>query len=358
MNMNIYKGVVVILISYCLYFPAGYAQQAWRIEATYTQGNFYSHASFRTPLVQPVRSLDVSIIRPTDGKNYWQQLHHYPDMGLRFRVRDMGNPAVYGQVFSMVPYLNFYPWKKEHWGISIAHGTGLCYINKIYSETNYNNRLISSHLNAASFLNTGVYYQSRRLRITTTLEISHESNGNFKKRNRGFNVWTGGVAVRYGWNDVIERISMAPPVGSLKRWLFSAELSGGLHDYDEKTKQLKVTPEATAAVWRQHNDRFRSYIGLGYSIYPFPLIEEAAFVMIGEEVLLGALSVRYSLGTYLTFTGPQRRLIGKVGISYYPFKNAGHSIPVRTAQGIYIGTYLKAHSSVAAHVEFTVGNVF
>ncbi|MEO6498056.1 MAG: acyloxyacyl hydrolase [Mucilaginibacter sp.] len=357
--MSAFKIVLVGLMGYCFYFPPIHAQRPWQIEAAFTQGNFYSHADFRVPLLRPMRSLAFSICRPTAGERYWQQLHRYPDMGLRLKIRDMGNPAVYGYTFSIIPYLNFYPWKKDKWGISIAHGTGLSYITKIYSAHNPYNRLISSHINAASFLYTGIYYQPQApWRITTTLEMSHESNGNIQKNNRGFNTWAVGIAFRRTWNGPARRLAPFVPTGPSKGWLFSAELSCGLHDYDTYTKQIQVTPEATAAIWRQHNDRFRSYLGLGYNVYPFPLIERAAFVLVGEEVLLGAMSVRYSLGTYLSHTGPELRLIEKVGISYYPFKNMGNSIPARIAKGIYIGAYLKAHGSVAAHIELTVGNVF
>jgi len=75
-------------------------------------------------------------------------------------------------------------------------------------------------------------------------------------------------------------------------------------------------------------------------------------------VLLGNLSVRYSLGTYLTDTGSRLRPIEKVGISYYPFKSRTTGSAPAIARGMYFGTYLKAHGSVAAHIEFTVGNVF
>ncbi|HOY06822.1 MAG TPA: acyloxyacyl hydrolase [Saprospiraceae bacterium] len=344
----------------CLTLGAAYAQRPWQVETALAQGDFYSHSDFRAPMIRPIRSMDFCISRPTDGTRRWQQLHHYPDMGLRFRVRDMGNTAVYGQVFSLVPYLRFYPWKKEKWGVQVSHGTGLCYISKIFSEKkNPSNRLISSHLNAASFLSAGIYYQpARQWNVAATLEFSHESNGNFKIGNRGFNIWAAGLAVRRTWGGPVKRIPPTVFDTPFKRWLFSVEISGGLHDYHAYNGELLVTPEATVAVLRQHNERFRSYAGLGYCAFPFPLTDRAAFVIIGEEVLLGNLSVRYSLGTYLTDTGSRLRPIEKVGISYYPFKSRTTGSAPAIARGMYFGTYLKAHGSVAAHIEFTVGNVF
>lgn len=346
-------GLVLICWILARFLPA--QQPAWQLELAYTQGNFYSHPAFRSLPSRPLRSFDLSVSRPANGAAYWQQLHHYPDMGLRFRVRDMADREVYGHVFSLIPHLKFYPVRKEKWGAQVAHGTGLCYITRIFHDLrNPSNRLISSHINAATFLSAGLYFQPKPAwTVAATLEFSHESNGNFKINNRGFNVWSAGIAVRRNWNTPVERQPRRLPSGPFQRWLFSMELGCGFHDYNDFTREMQLTPEFVAAGWRQHNERFRTYLGLGYSIYPFPLIDRAGFVLLGEEVLLGRLSVRYSLGTYLGNTGPRFRLIEKVGISYYPFKNHAS-----VAKGLYFGSCLKAHGQVAAHIEFMVGNVF
>ena len=326
------------------------------MEATLTQGNFYAHSVFRAPLLRPLRSIDFTLSKPTDGACRWQQLHGYPDMGIRLRFRDMGNDEVYGHVVSIIPHLTFYPYRREKWGVRVSHGTGLCYITKMYDEeSNPSNLLISSHLNAASFLSAGLFFQPLSAwTASTTLEFSHESNGSFKIGNRGFNVWAAGISLRRNWNTPVEKRPRVPSTYIGPRWLFSVELSCGMHDYNAYARELQLTTEMTTAVWRQHSERFRSYLGLGHSIYPFSQIRQAVFLMAGEEVLLGRLSVRYSAGTYITSTEQRFQLIEKIGINYYPFKKRISGI----ARGIYFGNALKAHGSVAAHIEFMVGNLF
>ena len=139
------------------------------LEIAYSQGGFYTHRSLRAPLTQPMRGLDLNVCRPTDGARRWQQLHGYPDMALQLRVRDMGNPQVYGYVISVIPYLQFYPLRRPSWRLAIAHGTGLCYITRQYSVQNLANQLISSHLNVATFLRGSIYLG--RLRWQAALNL-------------------------------------------------------------------------------------------------------------------------------------------------------------------------------------------
>jgi len=102
--------------------------------------------------------LFIEYIKSTNGKKYWQYAHNYPQMGLQFTVRSLGDYAIYGKAFSILPFLEFNVWKNKIGILQIKHGTGIAFNTKKYHAIeNTKAKAISTTINATTTLILDIY---------------------------------------------------------------------------------------------------------------------------------------------------------------------------------------------------------
>lgn len=135
-------------------------------------------------------SLEISLIKATYGKKFWEQLYGYPWIGLTYWYSNLGTSPYLGSVHALLPHINFelYSTRKVNFGLRIAAGLG--YLTKTFDRiTNYKHLAIGTHLNFAGNIMFDIRYKANpRLYLTGGISLTHFSNGSFKLPNYGINI--------------------------------------------------------------------------------------------------------------------------------------------------------------------------
>lgn len=328
------------------------AQQNWNMELSALYNTVRVHNEDQL-IKDGWKTIGLAISKETDGSKLWQQWHRYPQMGLLFRYKTFGNAAVMGSSYILLPYLEFTPFSYKKFALKIRHGTGLAFMNKIYNEEKNNeNIFVSTHLNAATYLNVAFSYQvHKQWMILAGGDLSHESNGRLTVPNKGINAVSLYVGLRYRASQrVTARTKSDLPVVQ-KPWQAIINTAIGMSDYDFISRHMHFRPDIMATAAYQHSGRFRTFLGPGMVFQKYDTLNNRLYLCIGEEVLIGRISTKYAIGYYLDSYAS--RTFFKIGMCYYPFipKNGN-------AKGFYIGSNLKAHKFIADFVELNVGYVF
>jgi lipid A 3-O-deacylase PagL len=142
---------------------------------------------------------EFDIISQTSGNRAWQQAAGYPQIGLAFLYGQSGASEYIGHMAAVLPFINFPLYKTSGFTANLRLAVGPAWVEKIFNpETNYQNLVIGSHLNAC--LNALV---SARIRILprTDLELglsfTHISNGSIQLPNLGLNIPALSAGFRY-----------------------------------------------------------------------------------------------------------------------------------------------------------------
>lgn len=134
----------------------------------------------------------------TNGKNYWQQLYAYPDLGISFSYQDYHNPVL-GKSFGLMPFMQLYMYRGKISSFLAHFGLGLAYhTNPYHSTRNPENLVLGSSLSFS--LNTALKYQFKINQAFSSgvfVHLEHYSNGGFKKPNSGINLIQGGIFINH-----------------------------------------------------------------------------------------------------------------------------------------------------------------
>ncbi len=145
-------------------------------------------------------AFEISIQKMTYGKSKWERAYNYPLIGLAFFGSGYGNNPSLGQVFALMPFINFPLFKHRNFTAGFRLALGLGYVTKPFDRiTNYKNLAIGSHLNAAANMMLEARYRVNYfLTLSTGISLQHFSNGSLKLPNYGLNapLINFGVALR------------------------------------------------------------------------------------------------------------------------------------------------------------------
>lgn len=200
-------------------------------------GYVISHHASMTRLIKGhIVGGEFDYIFRTDGAKQWQQIHHYPDIGMCFLHLDLGNPEELGTLEALYPYLNLRMnklRKKTAWNIRV--GVGLAYITKPFDRiTNHKNNAIGSHVNGFVNLRLNATRMfGKSFRLDYGLGLSHASDGAIKTPNLGLNMVSlnlGGCYVFGNKTPVYQHDSLITPAE--KKWHPSVILAVGTKQLD------------------------------------------------------------------------------------------------------------------------------
>ena len=147
---------------------------------------------------------ELDYIFRTDGSRLWQQIHHYPEMGLAVVHLDLGNPQQLGTLEGIYPYANIRLNNlSRKVSLNLKLGLGLCYITKPFDRiTNHQDNAIGSHVNG--FVNirlNTVIPLSKAWRLDVGAGLSHASNGAITTPNLGLNMANINLGVGYAFGN-------------------------------------------------------------------------------------------------------------------------------------------------------------
>lgn len=346
--------MVKTIIVFFLFFIVGYshAQQGLSLQATVFNGKNISHSQIRSVKETAHWGVSLDINKMTEGKKYWQFAHNFPQMGLLFTYRTLGNHKIYGEAVSVLPYIELNVLRSKYASLQIKHGTGLAYVTKRYDvQKNPSNQLLSTRLNATSILDAGLAVPlTPRFTIKGGAILHHISNGGFQLPNSGINTLSAYFNSTYYLTAKPAAKKLYEPQKEFKRIRYRVAFSQGIHKKPYQQK-IVINPQLSGLAMLQHNTRFRTGAGIETG-KPYGYKTQLA-LYVEEEVQLGRLVTKYGFGAYLlNKRKPGEDFYSKIGIAYYPAIN--QHIP----QKFYFGLMLKAHRYVAAHIETTVGYTF
>jgi len=353
---------------------AAYVQPAhagFGIEANMLAGKVFKHeAKFTLPIPAISTGADVNLIWNTYGRKEWQQRRRYPRLGLGLMYINYGIDHVYGQLAGIYPNITLplVTGKKVEWTLRIGDGIG--YITRKYSRINpvdTINIAMGSHLNDLLMLVTDVRYSiNRHWDVQAGANITHISNGSFRKPNLGVNMAGGHVGIRYF--PITSRPAHID--GGLKplsnRYLF--QFRGGMSLVSSYTAggPLYTVYLATGYISRRWHSNNKVFAGIDYSyhsnIYAFMLNNRLAAgheaqrsyksaILVGNEFMLGRVGVTLQAGIYIKQAYLYNAdIYQKIGGSYY-FVLKEHG-PLKE---LFLFTFLKTHLSVAELGEMGIG---
>lgn len=156
-----------------------------------------------------INSIDLSLVKGTDGSNVWEQTYGYPEHGVSFFYSTLGNDEIYGREMAL-NYLLKIPFViKGKFKFYNQLGIGLNYVTEKFDfEENYLNVAVGSSINLHFNCRFGLSYQLvKRFGLNGGVSFDHFSNANTAEPNLGINYLTGfaGVNLPLGESVRIER---------------------------------------------------------------------------------------------------------------------------------------------------------
>ncbi|MDN5202895.1 acyloxyacyl hydrolase [Fulvivirgaceae bacterium BMA10] len=370
MNKKIFIwSASTIFLFFCLIFKANSQTQETTKPYTYTVGGnvfkgfIMKHDEIIGHLVQGhPTGFELFINKNTYGNKDWEHRFNYPDIGVSLTYFDLKNETI-GKVISATSYLDFYLRRKRKSNVILKIGTGLAYNTNPYNrETNNKNNVISSRLSFALQGRIGYHFKlNDRLKLTSSLTLSHFSNGAFRLPNKGINI----VSANFGTSYKLERTSpeLSPENNQTtisSEIKYNINLSAGVKEVIPVGS--KKYPFFTLSMYADKKINTQSALNLGMDFfYSLAVKQEVKTdrdlagddnpdfkqvgLVVGHELFVSKISLLTQLGIYV----------------YKPYKSTGQPIYQRYGLKYYLnnkyyaGVLLKAHLGVADNVEWTFG---
>jgi len=301
---------------------------------------------------------ELSFFRLTNGKKQWQQLYHYPKIGVSALFLSLGNPQQLGNGYGIFPFIVIpLTHSKIQWNLKMGYGLG--YVTKPFNrETNFKNIVLGSRFNALIHVNSfWSVYLTKQLKTDVGLSLTHLSNGSFRRPNLGINIVSvnGGLSYVFGkqqekivskiiakpkkWNKFLVGnvgLKEIPPVDGPKYFVstasfnliksFSAKSSYGFAADFFYNSSISPTLKNNTGKKLNNADNFRLGIAAIY------------------EIDFGRISYLFQMGVYLrTANISEGYIYHRITSRYY------------VNDRLFINLGLKTHYAVAEFVELGIG---
>jgi hypothetical protein len=156
----------------------------------------------------PLRTIELSFSKRSNGKHYWNDIYNYPEYGLAIFYTDMGDKDVLGEIFGIDYFFKINLIERNKTKFYLRSGIGINYTSRKYDPIdNPLNKSVGSNINTHFNLRFGL---SKKIFSKTELNLGgsfdHISNATTKFPNLGVNYvsWYGGLIQHFGSNN--ERI--------------------------------------------------------------------------------------------------------------------------------------------------------
>ncbi len=128
----------------------------------------------------------------------WASYWHLPTFTLNAIYTDLGNPAVLGRAYAILPEIHFPLFKGQYFVFDLRFGTGIAYLDRPYHPIdNPENNAIGSCWNNISNLKFGIRYHLNNTSLFLSGGIVHYSNGRTVSPNLGINLVSISLGAQY-----------------------------------------------------------------------------------------------------------------------------------------------------------------
>lgn len=180
---------------------------------------------------KPVSTVEISLIKRTRGKSYWEDVYQYPEYGVSFFYTDLGERNVLGEVIGVDYFFKINLAEREQSKFYVRSGFGVNYTTKKYDPIdNPFNVSVGSNINVHFNLRFGL---NQKLFPNTYLNVGgafdHISNAATQFPNFGVNYVSLYGGITRSFNATHQRVVNEIPSHNTK-WGKSAILYfGGRH---------------------------------------------------------------------------------------------------------------------------------
>ena len=323
------------------------------------------------PILRPATLLEAGLSWTPTGRRAWHAPYRYPRLSLSAWYLDLGNPAVLGRAYALLPTVEGIAAQGLRWRFSWELGSSLAYLDRPYDRaTNPTNNVVGSRISNITLLRLRLgYVLAPHWRARLDLSGLHLSNGHTRYPNLGVNIPALGLGLSYhpGGATFHPRPSRPPAPRPYGHWRPGLRLHYGLSG--GKAPQGPRFPVYIASFYlhRPWRARWRWQVGLEYvhttyiaafirdhDIAPGAQGPEMWILYGGTEWMMGRFSFSLALGPYLrTAYLMDYRLYTQLGWRWYLRDQQVH--PHRQA---YLGLFVHAHSGEADFASLGCGWAF
>lgn len=212
------------------------------------------------------RSVDVCLLKGTNGKNLWEQIYNYPEYGISFFYSTLGNDKILGREVALTYFFRIFILAKKRIKLYNRIGIGIGYVSRKFDiYDNYLNVAVGSHYNIHFNCRLGINYRlSEKLRINAGLSFDHFSNANTGEPNLGINFITGysGFSYNLGKENVRQKIVIKPQEKKGRFILYTS--IGGKHSRSLSSKYFFTS----SASFEFNKPYFRKFhFGIGGDLF-------------------------------------------------------------------------------------------
>ena len=236
-------------------------------------------------------AFEINLQKATYGKHRWEAEYGYPLIGISLWYSGLGGFPELGSAIALYPTINFPLVRNNKQSLNFKLGIGLGYLTNRFDRTeNYKNFAIGSHLNIAASL----FFEYRRkisrmLTFTTSMGLTHFSNGSMKTPNYGLNILTASVGVSS---------YLSNPNRSLKRKILPE-----LYSFEFDGRKYLSVEFATALAYKDMSQQYGESFFVG-----------AAFVNIMGRV---SYKSKFGVGFDVTYDGSDNMVLERQHVEVY-----------------------------------------
>lgn len=318
------------------------------------------HESITYLREETVSAIELNFGLIPSSKQKWSQLFNQPEIGLAIYHGNLGNDRVFGNVSALFPYINFHILRNNRLNIIHHFGFGLAVVEKKFDPTkNYTNLAIGSNLNAFISLSFNAELSlTSQWQIISGLGINHISNGSFAKPNKGLNLLTANLGVKYAFkerpkNRYLNKICHFKDLNNE----FSIAYNQGLKQIKESEQQTYYMSSITANYAWGINAKQRWGFGIDlfydrssnrgvWDYHPKTDFDDRfrQGIFISHDLFIENLAIVTQIGIYTYYkTEPEKIVYSRLGLKY----NIG--------QHFFANVNLKAHLGKADYIEWGFG---
>jgi hypothetical protein len=142
---------------------------------------------------------ELSFNKQTNGQKEWHRLYGLPTYGVSVFASKLDNRNFFGNTFGIASFINFKLYTNSFFTSVFKLGLGLSYTEYVFSpEINYKNTALSTHTNAVILLHFNQTVKiTEKFLFHSGAGLTHYSNGNTKKPNRGINIFSINAGLGY-----------------------------------------------------------------------------------------------------------------------------------------------------------------
>lgn len=184
-----------------------------QIEPRLYYGFIINHHTELEPFNAHVPAFELSIVKDTYGRKYWEKLHNYPIVGVSMFFSSLANHPAVGQAVAVYPFITFPVIRNKKDFLGFKLGLGLSYLTKTFDRLeNYQNIAIGSHVNVAVNLMGEYRRQLNEMTfVSAGMSLIHFSNGSTATPNYGLNLPMVSVALSKRISKPNTKIGMRKP---------------------------------------------------------------------------------------------------------------------------------------------------